>query len=133
MRNLSKTFLRVNAILSYVFMGLFILGAVIFFIVGSPLVSQHFEGEGAEAGKIAYTVSMMCSGVLFVFLAVMALLSAKFSNKAKNEQLKGTLIMAIVFSALSGTAFGIAGGIIGLVQNFREQRKDRINNIVDNQ
>ncbi len=133
MRNLSKTFLRVNAILSYVFMGLFILGAVIFFIVGSPLVSQHFEGEGAEAGKIAYTVSMMCSGVLFVFLAVMALLSAKFSNKAKNEQSKGTLIMAIVFSALSGTAFGIAGGIIGLVQNFREQRKDRINNIVDNQ
>ena len=133
MRNLSKTFLRVNAILSYVFMGLFILGAVIFFIVGSPLVSQHFEGEGAEAGKIAYTVSMMCSGVLFVFLAVMALLSAKFSNKAKNEQSKGTLIMAIVFSALSGTAFGIAGGIIGLVQNFIEQRKDRINNIVDNQ
>ena len=133
MRNLSKTFLRVNAILSYVFMGLFILGAVIFFIVGSPLVSQHFEGEGAEAGKIAYTVSMMCSGVLFVFLAVMALLSAKFSNKAKNEQLKGTLIMAIVFSALSGTAFGVAGGIIGLVQNYREQRKDRINNIVDNQ
>ena len=133
MRNLSKTFLRVNAILSYVFMGLFILGAVIFFIVGSPLVSQHFEGEGAEAGKIAYTVSMMCSGALFVFLAVMALLSAKFSNKAKNEQSKGTLIMAIVFSALSGTAFGIAGGIIGLVQNFREQRKDRINNIVDNQ
>ena len=49
MRNLSKSFLRVNAILSYVFMGLFILGAVIFFIVGSPLVSQHFEGEGAEA------------------------------------------------------------------------------------
>ena len=133
MRNLSKTFLKVNAILSYVFMGLFIVGAVIFFIVGSPLVSQHFEGEGAEAGKIAYTVSMMCSGVLFVFLAVMALLSAKFSNKAKNEQSKGTLIMAIVFSALSGTAFGIAGGIIGLVQNFREQRKDRINNIVDNQ
>ena len=133
MRNLSKSFLRVNAILSYVFMGLFILGAVIFFIVGSPLVSQHFEGEGAEAGKIAYTVSMMCSGVLFVFLAVMALLSAKFSNKAKNEQSKGTLIMAIVFSALSGTAFGVAGGIIGLVQNFREQRKDRINSIVDNQ
>ena len=133
MRNLSKTFLKVNAILSYVFMGLFILGAVIFFIVGSPLVSQHFEGEGAEAGKIAYTVSMMCSGVLFVFLAVMALLSAKFSNKAKIEQSKGTLIMAIVFSALSGTAFGIAGGVIGLVQNLKEQRKDRINNIVDNQ
>ena len=133
MRNLSKTFLRVNAILSYVFMGLFILGAVIFFIVGSPLVSQHFEGEGAEAGKIAYTVSMMCSGVLFVFLAVMALLSAKFSNKAKNDQSKGTLIMAIVFSALSGTAFGIAGGVLGLVQNLKEQRRDRINNIVDNQ
>ena len=133
MRNLSKTFLRVNAILSYVFMGLFILGAVIFFVVGSPLVSQHFEGEGAEAGKIAYTVSMMCSGVLFVFLAIMALLSANFSNKAKNEQSKGTLIMAIVFSALSGTAFGVAGAIIGLVQNLKEQRRDRINNIVDNQ
>ena len=133
MRNLSKTFLKVNAILSYVFMGLFILGAVIFFIVGSPLISQHFEGEGAEAGKIAYTVSMMCSGVLFVFLAVMALLSAKFSSKAKIEQSKGTLIMAIVFSALSGTEFGVAGGIIGLIANYKQARQDRINNIVDNQ
>ena len=41
--------------------------------------------------------------------------------------------MAIVFSALSGTEFGVAGGIIGLIANYKQARQDRINNIVDNQ
>ena len=133
MRNLSKAFLRVNAILSYVFMGLFILAAIILFIVGSPLVSQHFEGEGAEAGKIAYTISMMTSGAILLVLAVMALISAIVSNKARALQTKGALVTAIVFSALSATAFGIAGGVLGLVQNLKEERRDRRNNIVDAQ
>ena len=133
MRNLSKTFLKVNTILSYVFMGLFILGAVIFFVVGSPLISQHFEGEGAEAGKIAYTVGMMTGGVIMLVLAVMALLAAIFSGKARVAQTKGALVTALVFSLVSGTYFGVAGAIIGLVQNLKEQRRDRRNNIVDAQ
>lgn len=133
MRRLSKIFLKVNTILSYVFMGLFILAAVIFFVVGSPLISQHFEGEGAEAGKIAYTIGMMSGGVAFLVVAVMALLSGIFSSRAREAQTKGALITAIVFSLLSGTEFGVAGGILGLVQNLKEQRRDRRNNIVDAQ
>ena len=130
MRNLSKTFLRVNAILSFVFMGLFILAAVVFFIVGSPLVSQYIENEG---GAIGYTVGMMVGGAAFLFAAAMALISAIVSNKARALQTKGALVTAIVFSALSATAFGIAGGVLGLVQNLKEERRDRRNNIVDAQ
>ena len=130
MRNLSKAFLRVNAILSFVFMGLFILAAVIFFVVGSPLVSQYIENEG---GAIGYTIGMMAGGAAFLFAAAMALISAIVSNKARNLQTKGALVIAIVFSALSATAFGIAGGVLGLVQNLKEERRDRRNNIVDAQ
>ena len=130
MRNLSKAFLRVNAILSFVFMGLFILAAVVFFIVGSPLVSQYIENEG---GAIGYTVGMMVGGAAFLFAAAMALISAIVSNKARALQTKGALVTAIVFSALSATAFGIAGGVLGLVQNLKEERRDRRNNIVDAQ
>ena len=131
MRNLSKTFLKVNAVLSYVFAGLFALGAVIFFITGSPLISDAIAQESRE-GAAAYAISMNISGGIFLGLTIMAILSGVFSNKASSQE-KNALILAIVFSALSGTEFGVAGGIIGLVQNFREQRKDRINNIVDNQ
>ena len=131
MRNLSKTFLKVNAVLSYVFAGLFALGAVIFFITGSPLISDLIAEESRE-GAAAYAISMNVSGGIFLGLTVMAILSGVFSNKASNQE-KNALIMAIVFSALSGTEFGVAGGIIGLIANYRQARQDRINNIVDNQ
>ena len=131
MRNLSKTFLRVNAVLSYVFAGLFALAAIIFFIAGSPLISNQIA-EQNEGAAIAYATSMIISGVVFLVLTVMAILSGVFSNKA-GSQIKNDLIFAIVFSALSGTEFGVAGGIIGLIANAKQARKDRINNIVDAQ
>ena len=131
MRNLSKTFLKVNAVLSYVFAGLFALGAIIFFITGSPLISDLIAKESAE-GAAAYAISMYTSGGIFIGLTVMAILSGVFSNKASSQE-KNALIMAIVFSALSGTEFGVAGGIIGLIANYKQARQDRINNIVDNQ
>ena len=131
MRNLSKTFLRVNAVLSYVFAGLFALGAIIFFITGSPLISDLIA-EKSEEGATAYAISMNVSGGIFIGLTVMAILSGVFSNKASSQE-KNALIMAIVFSALSGTEFGVAGGIIGLIANYKQARQDRINNIVDNQ
>ena len=131
MLRLSNTFLRVNAILSYVFAGLFGLAAIIFFIVGSPLISDLIAEE-SEVGAVAYSTSMYVSGGIFLALTVMAILSGIFSNKAKS-QVKNDLIIAIVFSALSGTEFGVAGGILGLVAAARQARKDRINNIVDNQ
>ena len=131
MRNLSKTFLKVNAVLSYVFAGLFALGAIIFFITGSPLISDLIA-EKSEEGAAAYAISMYVSGGIFLGLTVMAIISGVYSNKASNQE-KNTLILAIVFSALSGTEFGVAGGIIGLIANAKQARQDRINNIVDNQ
>ena len=131
MRNLSKTFLRVNAVLSYVFAGLFALAAIIFFVVGSPLISDLIAEESRE-GAAAYAISMNVSGGIFLALTAMAILSGVFSGKASSQE-KNALIMAIVFSALSGTEFGVAGGIIGLIANAKQARKDRINNIVDNQ
>ena len=131
MRNLSKTFLRVNAVLSYVFAGLFALAAIIFFVVGSPLISDLIAEESRE-GATAYAISMNVSGGIFLALTAMAILSGVFSGKAESQE-KNALIMAIVFSALSGTEFGVAGGIIGLIANAKQARQDRINNIVDNQ
>ena len=131
MRNLSKTFLRVNAVLSYVFAGLFALGAIIFFITGSPLISDLIA-EKSEEGATAYAISMYVSGGIFLGLTVLAILSGVYSGKASNQE-KNALILAIVFSALSGTEFGVAGGIIGLIANYKQARQDKINNIVDNQ
>ena len=133
MRRLSKAFLTVSAILSFVGMGLYLIGAVVFFIVGSPLVANKVAEQGGEGAAIGYAAGMYTAGAIFVVVAIMALLSGIFSNKAKRTQVKGDLVTAIVFSVISCTWLGVAGGAVGLVQNLKEQRADRRKNIVDAQ
>jgi len=123
LRRLSKTFLTINAVFSFVFLGLFALCAIIFFIVGSPLVADAVANEGGQAAGTAYTAGMYTGGVIFLSIAIFALISGIYSNKAKTTTEKGVLIAAIVFSAISCTEFGVAGGILGLIANSREPKE----------
>jgi hypothetical protein len=61
----------------------------------------------------------------------MALVSGIASNIARNNPIKKNLIVAIVFSALSATWFGVAGGAVGIVAIDKQARRDRQNKIVD--
>lgn len=130
MRKLSKTFLTVNAILSYVFAAIFGLCAIGFILVGA-LAGPEVAEEGGEAAGIAFTSGMVAGGVAFLYFAIMAIVSGVTSSKAKNSQVKKDLIIAIVFSALSCTWVGVAGGVTGIIANDKEARRDRDNNIVD--
>lgn len=130
MRKLSKTFLTVNAILSYVFAAIFGLCAIGFILAG-VLAGPEVAEEGGKAAGIAFTSGMVAGGVAFLYFAIMGIVSGVTSNKAKNSQVKKDLIVAIVFSALSCTWVGVAGGVTGIIANDKEARRDRENNIVD--
>ena len=51
---------------------------------------------------------------------------------SKNQS-KGLLIACIILNYFSGSYFGIAGGIVGLIANARENKQAQNSNVVDAQ
>ena len=119
MRRLSNVFLTISAVMSFIFLAGFAIAAIVMF--ASAGLGGLVAEEGGEAAGIAYAAGMITGGVVLLMFAVMALLSGIFAVKAKKNASKGALILAIVFSALSCTEFGIAGGILGLIANARNE------------
>ena len=122
MRKLSKTFLTISAVLSFICAGIFLIVGIIMIAagaIGAPAIAE--AEQGSDVAAAAYLGGMIGGAVVFFFLAVFALVSGIVSNKAKATQAMGNLICAIVFSAISCTWLGVAGGILGLVANSREK------------
>ena len=143
MRKLSNTFLTIGGILSFVFVGLFIVLAIVCFVVSSPVgtdlvkdwVANHPEQSDLtpeQAAKL-FSAAFVACGILFLFISAFAVPSGIVAFKAKQKPTHGILVANIVFGALSGTSFNIAGGILGLIRNNREERNARNNKVVDNQ
>lgn len=141
-RRLSNTFLTVNMVMAFVFIGLWTLLGIMMFVMASM---NDFIREGIQNGtihtdaqdpelalEIAKTV-LISIGVMFVVFALLAIPSAIVSAKARNSKSTGIFIAAIILSIVSFTEFGIAGGALGIVSAKREERNDRRNNIVDAQ
>ena len=118
MRRLSKTFLTISAVLSFICVGLFAILGIVFIVTGAfggEAIANSNQGQGGEIGGAALLGSMIAAAVAMFFLAIFALISGIVSTKAKANPTKGNLIVAIVFAAISCTEFGIAGGILGLI------------------
>ena len=144
MRKLSRAFLLVGMILGFVLIGVFALCGITFFVFASPamkdLFMKFFEESGAttsfddpETAFLAFQVIFVIAGVAMLILAALAIPAAVVSAKARKNPESGTLVAAIVFGALCGTYFSIAGAILGLIANKREERNNRRNNVVDAQ
>ncbi len=124
MRRLSKTFLTISAVLSFIYVGLFAILGIVFIVTGAfggEAIASSNQGQGGEIGGAALLGSMIAAAVAMFFLAIFALISGIVSTKAKANPTKGNLIVAIVFAAISCTEFGIAGGILGLIANSRNE------------
>lgn len=124
MRRLSKTFLTISAVLSFICVGLFVILGIVFIAsgaLGGEAIAESNQGQGGEIGGAAFLGGMIAAGVMMFFLAIFALISGIVSTKAKANPTKGNLIVAIVFAAISCTEFGIAGGILGLIANSRNE------------
>ena len=122
MRRLSKTFLTISAVLSFICVGLFVILGIVFIVsgaLGGEAIANANQGQGGEIGGAALLGGMIGAAVAMFFLAIFALISGIVSIKANANPTKGNLIVAIIFAAISCTELGILGGIFGLVANAR--------------
>lgn len=129
MQRLSRTFLTVSIVLCFIaFATLLLFGlALIGFGAGFfPMIAEESKEGGA-----AYLAGMLAGGFVCLYFAVMALVSGIVSSAARRNPTKKSLIVAIVFSVLSCTWFGVAGGAVGIVAIDKQARRDRQNKIVD--
>ncbi len=129
MQRLSRTFLTVSVVLSFIAFGTLLLVAI--GLVGFGAGFFPMIAEESKEGAAAYLAGMLAGGFVCFYFAVMALVSGIASNIARNNPIKKNLIVAIVFSALSATWFGVAGGAVGIVAADKQARRDRQNKIVD--
>ena len=122
MRKLSKTFLTISAVLSFIAIGLFFILGIVFIVsgvFGGEAIANSNQGQGGEIGGAALLGSMIGAAVVMFFLAIFSLISGIVSLKARANPTKGNLIVAIIFAAISCTELGILGGIFVLVANAR--------------
>ena len=129
MPRLSKIFLTISVVLSFIAFGCLLLTGLI--LIGCGAGFFGMIAEESKEGAAAYLAGMLSGGLICLYFAVMALVTGIVSNAAKKNPLKKNLIVAIVFSALSCTWFGVAGGVIGIVALDKQARRDRRDGVVD--
>ena len=146
MRKLSNSFLTVGMILDFVCLGIFALCAVVFIILGTPVMENAWReayqagaraagggAEGEDAFVVAMSISFISGGICFLIAAAFCLPAAITAKSAKAKEDRNAYIPAIVFNALCGCGFAIAGAILGIIAKARQERNDRNNKIVDAQ
>ena len=144
MRKLSNSFLLVGMIICYVCLGIFAITAIAFIILGTPVMENAWremfraaaENAGAGADKedafvIAMSATFLTLGFVFILLGAFCVPAAVCNGKARKQEQRGTYVAAIVFNALCGSGFGLAGAILGIIALARKERNDRRNNVVD--
>ena len=140
MRKVSKILLLVGGILAIVTAVSLLITAIVLFVSGSPLLTQFLEPILRENGiddpeKITLTIQIasITMGVFFVFMALCGVPAAIVNFLGSSKQTKVLLIACIILNYLSGSYFGIAGGIVGLIANAREKKQAQNSNVVDAQ
>lgn len=140
MRKLSNTFLLVGGILAFVYVGLFAIIGTVFVVMGTPVFTnfiQQYVTEHPEVSDLSpeqaaqlFAIIFISCGVTMYIIAAFCVPSGIVALKARQNPTHGMLVANIVFGVLAGTAFNIAGGVLGLIRNNREERNAR-NNVID--
>ena len=142
MRKVSKILFLVGGIMSFVFIGIFVLLGLGFIILGA--IGHEYIVQMIQDGTITVTsdipdatpemlasivvATFIATGVMLVLFAIPAIFSGIFAFKAKNEDMPSTklLILNIIFGAISGAEVNMVGAILGLIANKRERNRQEI-------
>ena len=129
MKRASQILLIVTAVLSFVGIVGLLIGAIVLFVFGSPAmhdmivkgiqegtINTSFDGD-PETVANAVQAMFITAGVIVMIAILPTILCAIFSLVANKKSTDGWYIVVIVFSALTGSLFGIVGGILGVVAN----------------
>ena len=144
MRKLSNSFLLVGMIICYVSLGILAITAISFIILGTPIMENAWReafraasqngsagAESEDAFVIGMSATFISLGIVFLIIAALCIPAAICNGKARREEERGTYVAAIVFNAICGSGFGLAGAILGIIALARKERNDKRNNVVD--
>ena len=141
MRKVSNILLLVGGISAILCVVSFIVTAIMFFVAGgSPIIANILEPILKEQGiddpdKITFAVQV-CSlsmGFFFLIMGICGIPAAIVSFVAQKNPSKGLLIANIILGYFAGSYFSLAGGVVGLIANSREESKAKNSNVVDAQ
>ena len=123
MRKASDIVLLVGLILGFVTAGSLFIAGIVCLVLGSP-IGVELLGKSMEAGNVAqeeqdvavlaWTLSMIFSGILMMVLGVLSILSSVFAIQARKKTSKGAYITSLVFGALINEVV-LVGSIFGLI------------------
>ena len=135
MKNLSRIFLRIGAIFGIIYAASFLLVTLMFAIFASPAFKDvlvegfangtaHSSFEGTpQAQAEAVQIMFLIMAISFGVGGAVEVASTVFSFRAIKQPNETSLILAIVFGAISATSFPVAGGILGLINDGKEKRR----------
>ena len=142
MRKVSKIFLLVGGISAIICAFTFFVCAIVFFVGLNPALLDAIKDALIQAGNpdpdvvitFIKVYSVLC-GVFFIIFAALCVPSAVIAFKAQKAEKpsKGLLIANIILGYLSCSFYNFVGAIVGLIQNAREDRKDKKAQIADAQ
>ena len=131
MKKATSILLTIGGVLEIVAAVGCIIGAVVCFILASPMFVDFVrevateESKGASPDKIEQAVLIMqwaliYSGVICAVVGVMSAIGSVVTFKAQKAGTRGLYIAALVFGILGGTTVASVGAIFGLVTTSRE-------------
>lgn len=110
--------MKISKILSYVVLGLGILGAILWYVMTSSISTLMDQNSVSEARELPFdiaesTVTPLYFLTLIIFvIAIIATLIAVFSTLAKNPSgLKNTAIGIVAFIVILGISYVLADGV----------------------
>ena len=140
MKKASRILLLVGAIVSIFYVVVFGILSIVFGIFGSDAAKQAII-DGLNDGSIKTSIQgtpeeiasalqavFAALSVVFVLFMIASIACAVISFIARAKQNRPMYIVAIVFAVISGTLFGIPGGIFGIVALAQENKPSTIEN-----
>ena len=134
MRKVSNIMMLLNGINSIIGCATLVIMGIILILFGTPifgdLLRQALEQHGGsmpadfdpELFLSILSVTFIVVGINFILSVVPMIVLATLSFKARNNHSRGMLLAIIIMSAILDSAFGIVGGIFGLIANRKNQK-----------
>lgn len=134
MKKSSNILLTIGTVLSFISGAVLLVLGVLFVVLGSSreAIIQGLENgtitttmEGMTNAEIAANIQVLCLTMGITFLVVMLLNVANgvIAIISKKKGTKGLYILNTIFGAISSMAVTIVGGILGLVNNHKQNRQ----------
>lgn len=134
MRKVSNIMMLLNGIFSIIGCVTLVVMGIILILFGTPVFGdllrqalEQYEGSmpadfDPELFISILSVTFIVLGIIFILSVAPMIVLAILSFKARGNHSRGMLLAIIIMSAILDSAFGIVGGIFGLIANRKEPK-----------